>query len=90
VLVSFICHGSLEVLFRDRYRKSEPWGRDWWCLETGRQKLSLTPHGNGDRRNWGVRKVNQLRVSDTAWKRRMTAKGMLSVNSREERERGGS
>lgn len=38
--------------------------------------------------NCDVRKVNQLRISDTAWKRRMTEKGMLSVNSQGEREGG--
>lgn len=63
-------------------------GRDWWCLEAGRHKLIL--HRNGDCRNWDVRKVNELRMRDTAWKQRMTEKGMLSVNGRGEREGGGS
>lgn len=62
----------------------------WWCLETGRQNLSLIPHRNADCRNWGVRKVNQLRISDIAWKWRMSEKSMLSVNNRGERKGEGS
>lgn len=58
-------------------------------METARQQLPLIPRRNGDYRNWDVRKVDQLRISDTAGQQRMTEKGMLSVGHRGEKEGGG-